>query len=182
MRFGPREIIFLLVLIAMPALAYFLVFQPRSVRISQARAEIQSKQERLSVLNSDTGEYASLSEETEQLRQLVEKSRQRLPDAAQVDAIIHDIDEKVRLYKLKTESVRRMDDLVTPHWGETRMSVVMTGNFMDFYGFLRDMENMQRITKVSKLKIERTMTSGAPEGQMKAEFLLSIFYESPNAA
>ena len=47
MRFGFREFIFLIVLLAVPAVSLFYVFQPRNREIRQALAEMQVKQTRL---------------------------------------------------------------------------------------------------------------------------------------
>ena len=47
MRFGLRELIFLIVLLAVPASALFIVFKPRNVEIQQALREIDTKRQRL---------------------------------------------------------------------------------------------------------------------------------------
>ena len=38
MQFGPREAVFILLLLAMPVAAYFFVFQPRATQVAEARA------------------------------------------------------------------------------------------------------------------------------------------------
>ncbi len=178
MRFGPREILFLLVLAAMPVAAYFLVFQPRSVEIAEARQEIKTKQERLKELGETTREVGALPEQISRLESLIEDSRERLPDAALIDEIVRQVTEVASEYNLRTRSIRAQDTKITPHWAERQMKVVITGDFASFYSFLVDLENMPRITKISQLTLEKLKETNAEEGQMKADFVLSIFFEN----
>ena len=50
MRFGFRELVFFIVLLAVPVAAYFYVFKPRNAEIGRANTEIIVKQARLDTL------------------------------------------------------------------------------------------------------------------------------------
>ncbi len=178
MRFGLREIMFLLVLVAVPVAAYFFVFQPRSLEIAQAREEIQRKQDRLRLLENTTQGAGALSEQIDKLETVIEEHRQQLPDAALIDEIIRQVTEVAEAYRLRTRSIRNKDTNITPHWAERQMRVVITGDFDGFYQFLVDLENMPRLTKISDLTIERLKDTDATDGEMKADFVLSIFFEN----
>jgi type IV pilus assembly protein PilO len=65
---------------------------------------------------------------------------------------------------------------------ELPLKIIMEGEFDGYYQFLLELENLPRITRVHQLKLEReTVGPGAealPPGSMKAEFTLSIYFES----
>ena len=54
MRFGFRELVFILLLLAMPVASFFFVFKPRNEQIREARTEIRDKQEKLRQLTAAT--------------------------------------------------------------------------------------------------------------------------------
>ena len=59
----------------------------------------------------------------------------------------------------------------------------MEGHFGGFYEFLLGLENLPRITRIHEMKLERVTDRNrrsddeATPGMMKAEFLLSIYYQ-----
>jgi hypothetical protein len=60
--------------------------------------------------------------------------------------------------------------------------MVLEGQFDGFYQFLLELENLPRITRVHKMKLQRAGTRGAPSrelpsGAMRAEFTLSIYFK-----
>ncbi len=66
---------------------------------------------------------------------------------------------------------------------EQPLKVVMEGQFGGFYPFLLGLENLPRISRIHELKLERVTSRSrrrdeAPApGTMKAEFILSIYYQ-----
>ena len=52
MRIGFRELLFVLLLVAMPVASYLLVFQPRSAQINLLREEITKKRTKLEELEA----------------------------------------------------------------------------------------------------------------------------------
>ena len=53
MRFGPRELIVLALIIAVPVASFFLVFKPQNERIKRSEAEIKHKLEMLEKLRKE---------------------------------------------------------------------------------------------------------------------------------
>jgi hypothetical protein len=48
------------------------------------------------------------------------------------------------------------------------------GNFNSYYAFLLELEQLDRITKIRELKLEKSDR----EGQTEATFVMSIFFQS----
>ena len=80
MRFGLRELIFLLVLLAMPGAAYFFVFQPKNQLQQDARAEIVAKKAKLSALDKATEQFVNLDKEIVRLKGAIEMIEEKLPE------------------------------------------------------------------------------------------------------
>jgi hypothetical protein len=67
--------------------------------------------------------------------------------------------------------------------------MTMNGDFEGFYQFLLELENLPRITRVHEMQLERAGKSDRrgvidddlPADAMKAEFVLSIYFEASNA-
>jgi Tfp pilus assembly protein PilO len=66
---------------------------------------------------------------------------------------------------------------------EQPLEVKMTGHFEGFYQFLLGLENLPRITRIHEMTLERVTARNrrhdeeAAPGLMKAEFMLSIYYQ-----
>ena len=66
MRFGYREIIFLIVLLSVPVASFWFVFKPQNGEIMQAREEIHHKEQmlrKLSEVTAQTSDIAALNDE-----------------------------------------------------------------------------------------------------------------------
>jgi len=67
MQFGLREIVFILLLLGVPAAAYFFVFEPRNQQIDELKEEIKQKQAKLTHLESVTRNIPDLDAEIARL-------------------------------------------------------------------------------------------------------------------
>ena len=54
----------------------------------------------------------------------------------------------------------------------------LVGNFTSFYSFLLELEKLPRIMKLRELKLEKERNG---EGEIGAEFILSIFFQNKTA-
>ena len=76
MRMGPREIIFLLVLLAVPAGSYFYVFQPRNEEIRVAQKEVEEKRTKLARLKKIRAKIESINGAIEEGQRAIELERE----------------------------------------------------------------------------------------------------------
>jgi Tfp pilus assembly protein PilO len=63
-----------------------------------------------------------------------------------------------------------------PH--EQPIAVQLEGDFRGFYSFLQALENQPRIMRVSQMTLEKL--KDAPEGHVKVNFDMTIFFERAN--
>jgi type IV pilus assembly protein PilO len=188
MRFGLREFIFFLVLLAVPVASYFYVFKPRNQEISRANEEISTKQSRLDTLAAVAATIEDIGLEIERGRESVLMIEAKLPTAQDVEGILEQVWQIARRNALNLVSVKSEKPVPAALYMEQPLKVVMEGQFDGFYQFMLELENLPRITRVHQMKIEKVGAKGGPKdeslppGSMKAEFILSIYFEPQNVA
>jgi type IV pilus assembly protein PilO len=174
MQFGLREAAFVLLLLAMPVASYFLVFQPRTTQIAEARAEISSKQVKLKQLEAATKSIDDLGEEIDELRQAIELFEKKLPAQRDVEVVLRDVWRLAAENDLTPKSVRTDKIVDSAQYAELPIKMTIIGNFSGFYTFLQELEKLPRITRTPSMKLEKLDDE---DGEMQADMVLSIFFE-----
>lgn len=174
MRFGFREIIFFLVLLAVPTASFWFVFKPRNEEIQQAQEEIKQKQELLDELRQTTRQTADLERANEEISKAIEVIENKLPSHNEVDVILENVWNVAKTCNLQPISVHTQDPKPIALAMQLPMEMKIVGDFDGFYRFLLLIEQMPRITKMPELKMKRVSDVN---GYMEATFTLSICFE-----
>lgn len=174
MRFGFRELVFILLLMAVPAAAYFFVFSPRNVQIAQMRDEIRIKRAKLEQLSQATASMKDLGAEIDRLTQAVKVFEQKLPAQREVEVLLNQATELAGKQRLGVKSLRTDKAVAAAQYSEQPIKMVIVGDFDGFYSFLLDLERLKRITRMNQMQLKRIQND---EGQMQAEITLSIFFD-----
>ena len=88
MRFGLRELIFMIVLLSVPIASFVFVFKPRNDEIQQAKSEIEEKQYKLAQLKEVSTRIEDIGEAIQEWRGAVERIEAKLPSAQGIDEIL----------------------------------------------------------------------------------------------
>jgi Tfp pilus assembly protein PilO len=182
-KLGLREVVFAGVLLAVPIASYFFVFGPRNTQIAAAKAEIQKKETRLAELRKLTAKIGDLDREIVNWEEALDRLDEKLPDEEGVDAILGQITEIANSNKLLVRSVRGdKPQQVAMSW-ELPLRTTIEGSFDGFYQFLLDLESLPRITRIHQLQMDRLEPGRGDDrpiepGTMKAEFVLSIYFDA----
>ena len=183
MRFGIRELIFFIVLMAVPIASFFFVFKPRNELINQAKTEIQLKQARLDRLAALTERLDDLGLAIANGRESIKLIEQKLPDQKGVDEILQQVWQIAKRNQQTVKSVKSKKMLPAALYMELPLELEMEGDFDGFYQFLLELENLPRITRIHSLNLERLVRKSSGDedirpGMAKAKFTLSIYFES----
>ena len=179
MQFGIRELIFLLLLLAMPVAAYMFVFEPRAEQISEAQQEINTKRRKLNELESATKQFSDLDDEIVKLSGAIEMFEEKLPARREEQVILQQVWELAARNSLLPKSIRPDKPVPTAQYAELPIKLAITGNFDGFYRFMLDLEKLSRITRMPKLKLVQLPKT---HGDVAVLMTLSIFFESQNDA
>lgn len=181
MRFGIRELVFLALLLAVPAASWLVVFGPRHQQIEQARNEVNLKQATLKQLARVTGRIDDLRDEIASGQAALERLELKIPGRDGVDGILQQITELAIQHQLVVRSVKGDRPLTAPLYMELPLTMSIEGEFEGIYGFLADVESLERITRVHHLKITRVIEGKATQAEtlaaLRADLTLSIFFD-----
>ena len=185
---GMRDMAFLGVLLAVPVASYFFVFAPRNAEIAKARDEISVKESRLVDLKRLTSRIGDLGREIDARQDELRKLDEKLPNREGVDAVLQRITEIAAEHNLLVRSVKGEKVIESPVAQELPLRMTIDGDFSNFYRFLLDIEEMERIARIHSMKLTRpgegnaprdphaATASDLPEGSMRAEFVTSIYF------
>ncbi len=188
MRFGIREIIFLIVLLAVPVASFIYVFKPRNEQISSAKMEVEQKEQRLNQLREMTTKLEDIGREIERGRESIEVIEAKLPSQQDVEVVLEQVWQLAKANHLAVRSVKSQKIVDSATYRELPLKMILEGSFDGYYQFLLELENIPRITRVHEMKLLRlggTQTEtgdNATPGAMRAEFTLSIYFEDSSGA
>lgn len=180
MKFGLRELLFLIILVAVPAASLFYVFRPHNVRIEQQLEEIQRKELELVQLHEVLSQVDDLDRAIAEGRELISMIEGKLPTEQNVDEILDQVWQVTVGNGLAVKSVKASKVEDEGLYRELPLEMVVEGSFDGFYRFLLQLENLPRITRVHEMQLERIKAESASAGmfgQMKAVFTLSIYFQ-----
>ena len=167
MNMGKREILFLLVLSAVPLSAWLFVFQPRNTDIKEARAEINAMQGTLTQLNQLNRSVGDLGEAINTAEIRLARFRENIPDAEELDDLLSEVDAIGVRNQLEVKSIRTLKQVDVDGYSELPLQLKIEGHFAGIYQFLADLEVLSRITRVSEFEIKRDLV--ASDGDRSTE-------------
>jgi len=180
-KFGPREIIFVVLLLAIPLASWWLSFRPMNQRNEEVLAEIEQRRAKLQQLNRTTGAMGDLEKEIQALEEAMDLFQSKLPNEKEIDKVLQEIWKLAESNELTTKSIRttsnRRRKSLFPAGGhsEQPITIELEGDFKGFYAFLLALESQPRIMRISKMVVQKDKK--AAEGHIAATFELSIFFE-----
>ncbi|MEI8194818.1 MAG: type 4a pilus biogenesis protein PilO [Phycisphaerae bacterium] len=174
MQLGPRTLVFVLLLMALPVASYFLMFKPREEQMRAAIAEATAKQEKLRKLEDAKVHYRDLAKATDTLRQVTKLYEGKLPDEKETDKVLNDIWKQARTSGLNVKSVRYGVASVGNGYSQQTIRVVIDGSFTGFHEFLRSLEGGKRIIRIGEMTIEK---DPKVDGNVITDLQMTIFFE-----
>jgi len=182
MKFGLREIVFVVLLMGIPVVSWWFVFRPQNAQCQEMRAQIEAKQARLRELNRATATIGDLRDRIGKLEKAMAYFRSKLPSEKEIDKVLQEIWRLAESNQLRAKSIRTMDRTKGPtafasngEFCEQPIAVQLEGGFLGFYAFLQALENQPRIMRIQKMDLAKPR-SGV-QGDMQVDFNMSIFFE-----
>ena len=178
MKFGIRELVFLMVLLGLLASTYFFVFAKADQKRSALRQEIITKEQALNALRQSTTGIDDLNSKIEDLRKAITYFESKLPQEKEFDKILREVSQMAEANSLQTKTVRTLKSERNAGYSEQPIQMSLTGNFNGFYSFLLQLEKLPRITRITNLSLQKLQER---DGEMQASLTLSIFFEADGA-
>lgn len=180
MRFGIREILFILILLAIPGGWYMAVAQPRLDKKIQLTADIAQVESKIKSVEKATAGIDDLQAEITKLQNAINHFQSMLPSNREVETLLREVWELAGEHNLNAKSVRPDKIVAAAQYAELPIMMEIVGDFDGFYDFIRDIEKLPRITRMPRIKINRE--SKEDGGVISANLTLSIFFEGEDQA
>ena len=175
MKFGIRELLFFGLLIAIPVGAYFWVLKPANENFQNHRFVYKQQSEKLQELTVALSKIDNLNAEVEKLAKAVDFFESKLPARHEIHKVLEDVTKIADSQNLETKLFKTEKNKPFSLYNEQPIEMELYGNFESFYQFLLELEQLPRITKISKMEIEKDKDI---PGAMTVKFVLSIYYDN----
>ena len=179
MRFGIKELIFVLLMAGLVASSYIFVFKPAAEKRSGRERDIADRQKALADLKTATTGIGDLEKKIADLQLAIEFFASKLPQEKEIDKILQELWQMAESNSLQTKTIKTLKSERSGGYSEQLIQMTLSGDFHGFYAFLLQLEKLSRITRVSQLKLDKITTK---EGEMQAQMTMSIFFESDGAS
>jgi type IV pilus assembly protein PilO len=174
MKFGIRELIFIVVMLGLLACSYFLVLTKAQQKVQSQERKIEEKQKALADLERATASVADVDKRVAELHEAIKFFEKKLPQEREMDLILKEVWQMAEANKLATKTIRTMKSMRGAAYSEQPIEMNLTGDFAGFYEFMLALERLPRLTRINNMTIDKM---SAQEGAMEAKLMLSIFFE-----
>src|SRR6476469_2707038 len=174
MKFGIREIVFVVVMLGLIGSTNYIFFSKANVKKQELLKEIHDRQAALSNLQQATAGIDDLNHKIDDLQKAITFFESKLPQEKEVDKILKEVWQMAEANSLQTKTIKTLKTERGPNYSEQPIDMSLAGDFNGFYAFLLQLEKLPRITRVSQMKLEKI---NERDGEMTAQLTLSIFFE-----
>ena len=179
MKFGIREIVFVLVMLGLLGSTNYFVFSKANQKKTAMLAEIRAKQQALGNLQQATAGIDDLNRKIDELQKAITFFESKLPQEKEVDKILKEVWQMAEANQLTTKTIKTMKSERGPSYSEQPIAMSLSGDFNGFYAFLLQLEKLQRITRITDMNLTKISDR---DGEMQAGMTLSIFFEPDNGS
>jgi len=157
-------------------LFYVCGYRPSSHRLADLQMEIQHKRRQLNDNTSQVAVLPALIEAVTELEKRLALYDKQLPRQQELDRFIKDINTLVHDASLKRVEVKpAVMPVRSQLFAEQPVNLKFEGDFMSVFSFLRQTEQMQRLTRVKELKL-KSSDRADKAGQVEVELSMNIYF------
>ncbi len=175
MKFGFRELLFMLLLSAIPVGSYYWVFKPSNESIKQQKEQIEAKTKKLEDLQKAVKGIKDLDAEVAKLTKAVNYFESKLPAKHEIHKVLAQVTKIAAKRGLETKLFQTMKPKAFGSYSEQPIVMELNGDFDSFYQFLLDTEKLPRITRFKKMEL---IKDPKQEGKTVARLILSIYFDN----
>ncbi len=175
MKFGPKELVLILLLLAIPAGSFIWVFKPANESMQQQKEELAKKTGKLEDLRDALKGIKDLDDEVSKLSAAIDFFEDKLPAQHEIHRVLEQVTKIAENHRLETRLFKTLKPKPFAHYSEQPIQMEVYGDFDAFYQFLLDVEKMPRITKIMDMELVKDKDK---EGVTNANFKLSIFFDN----
>ena len=156
---------------------YLLGYAPGQRRVAALKMQIDLKQRELATSRDKVRNLPILLHAVSQLDRQVEEYDRKFPRQLELGQFIKDLTRLCQQVSLKDWKYQPGAPKRTEALQEMPIVMQFNGDFLSAANFLQQVETLQRLTRVKRLKIRQ---KDAKEGVVDVEATVSIYFAEPN--
>jgi Tfp pilus assembly protein PilO len=162
-----------LVMVSLFVAFFCFAFIPGNRRQGELRAQIEDKSRELEANQARASSLLTLAKDVERLQVKLDKQNKKLPRTAELGEFIGNLTPARQQYQIKkfvhqVGTIRRQE-----LFGEIPITMSFEGDFLNVFGFLRELEGMQRLTRVKNLTVR---CKDPRTGQVDVSMAMNIYF------
>jgi len=175
MTSGLRKAVFSALLFGVAIVGYQYMIKPANKHLADTKGRLETKRRLETKFGKAATAAEDLTKQLEQLEEAIKFFESKLPPKSKIDKVLHDVTVIVQKQGLRSKTIRRLKEKDNSGYIEQPLKMELEGNFSSFYSFLLELEKLPRIMKIRELKLDKQKST---EGQIAADFIISIFFQN----
>lgn len=172
---GFRKAVFFVLLVSVAVAGYQYMIKPANRHLFAAKERVQEKLDKLDEFEKATAAAEGLTKQLEQLQEAITFFESKLPPTSEIHKVLEQVTVIAQKQGLKPKTIRTLQKKDNSGYIEQPLQMGLVGNFNSFYSFLLELEKLPRIMKIRELKLDKSRDD---EGQIEADFIVSIFFQN----
>ena len=168
-----RKIVFFILLLGITYFSFKYMIKPANKGLAEQKARVLKKKVKLAEIEKATMAANDLNEQLEHLQNAIESLEDKLPSNEEIHKVLEQVTLIAQKQGLKPKTIRTLKKKNNSGYIEQPLKMELVGDFSSFYSFLLELEKLPRITKIRELKLRKSK-----EGNIKANFIISIFFQN----
>ena len=161
------------VMLGLGAAFYVLGYRPAVEKIAGQQAEYRAKAQKLQADQSRARLLPSVEADVEVLRQTLERFDKKMPRQQDLGQFIKEITQMSQQAALKKLAVNPGVPRRSDQFSELPITLTFEGDFVNVFEFLRDVEQMKRLTRVRGLTVKNRDPA---LGQVEVQVGMNIYF------
>jgi Tfp pilus assembly protein PilO len=152
---------------------YLFWYRPGENRLRDLKMQIEARQRELGSNQARASQLPEVTLAVDKLRVRLERFDKKLPKQQELGQFIKDITTLSRHSSLRKIDVRPGPAHRTELYSELPISFSFEGDFMDVFSFIRQTEDMQRLTRVRSVEIKNHNNK---PGEVEVQLSMTIYF------
>ncbi len=170
-----RKAVFSILLVGVAVVGYQYMIKPANKHLAETKGRVETKMAQLADFEKATAAAEDLTKQLEQLEEAIEFFESKLPPKSQIHEVLEQVTMIAQKQGLEPKTIRTLARKDNSGYIEQPLKMELEGNFSSFYSFLLELEKLPRIMKLRELQLEKHKNN---EGQIAADFVVSIFFQN----
>ncbi len=159
-----------------PLLAAGVLWLPATLQKKRLSTEIDSLKEKSEESQVVTIELEAIQQQKVQIERELSRSDRYLPDDVQLASLLSELDTMVESLDLEDSKIAQIENLlVGADYNVMPLKVEMKGHFVAVFDFLRHLESLPRLTRITHLQLVVDDEDHPGRGQVQLEMTLDAF-------